>query len=159
MIARAKKPSWTASKQADLATLFGVSVDTIGLWRKKGMPGKPGQYDIAQIIAWLRSDGPWKERRAATDDDDLTGPSDSPGLERYRLAKAKLAELELAKQKRSVMSRDMARETLGRIASLFRRYGERLSKRHGPEEAVLFNEALGEAHRVIVQEFGDEAAE
>ena len=138
-----------------MAEFFGCTVNAVQQWRAKGMPGKPGRYDLSAVAIWLRQEGPWREKRPAADiEDDLAGPADSPGLERYRLAKARLAELELAKQQRSVMSRDLARETLGRIASLFRRYGERLSKRHGPEEAVLFNETIGEARRVIEQEFG-----
>lgn len=154
MIAKAKEKRWLADNQNEVAKFFRVQINTVQQWRAKGMPGRPGRYDLAEIDDWLYTRGPRRPKAAAIDDDDLAGPADSPGLERYRLAKAKLAELELAKQQRSVMSRDMARETLGRIASLLRRYGERLSKRHGPEEAVLFNETIGEARRVIEQEFG-----
>ena len=137
-----------------MAAFFHVAINTVQQWRAKGMPGRPGRYDLSEVAAWLRAEGPWRDKRSAIEDDDLAGPADSPGLERYRLAKAKLAELELAKQQRSVMSRDLAREILGRVAAMFRRYGERLSKRHGPEEAVLFNEVLEETRRVFNQEFG-----
>ena len=84
----------------------------------------------------------------------MVAAGDSPNLERYRLAKAKLAELELEQKHRAVLPRDQTREVLGRVASLWRRYGDRLGKRHGPEETLSFNETFGEARRVIEDEFG-----
>jgi hypothetical protein len=123
------------------------------------MPGKPGRYDLAEILAWLRSDGPWRARGGdlltGSDDPLLAVGGDSPNLERYRLARAQLAELELETKRGSVFPRDVARSVLGRIASLWRRYGERLGKRHGPEEVVSFNETFQEAQRVIDDEFGN----
>lgn len=89
-----------------------------------------------------------------TDDDGLTAGGDSPGLERWRLAKAELAEIQLEKERKRVLPRDMAREVLGRVASLWRRYGERLTKRRGPEEAASFNEAFEAARQIINHEFG-----
>lgn len=141
--------------QADVASHFDVERSTVLGWRRKGMPGQPKRYDLGEISTWLKKRGLGPNRKPAIEDEDLTGPSDSPGLERYRLAKAKLAEIELAKQQGSVVSREVSRDILGRIASLFRRYGERLSKRHGPEEAKLFNEVLENAQQIILKEFGD----
>lgn len=159
MIAQAKKPRrWIAVNQAELAAFFDVSLDTIATWRKKGMPGTPGRYDLAEAFAWWRSEGPGRHRgghdfATAAMDDLIVAAGDSPNLERYRLAKAQLAELELEQKRRAVIPREMARNALGRIASLWRRYGERLGKRHGPEEVLSFNETFEEARRVIDDEF------
>lgn len=86
-------------------------------------------------------------------DELIAAGGDSPNLERYRLARAQLAELELERQRRSVFPRDMARSILGRVASLWRRYGERLGKRYGPDEVISFNETFEESQRVIDDEF------
>lgn len=159
MIAQSSRKRWQAQNQTEVAEFFGVSVDTVHLWRKKGMPGSSGRYDLHDVLAWLRSDGPWRPKiiepsQSAGLDDLIVASGDSPNLERYRLAKAQLAELELEGKRRAVVPRDMARAALGRVASLWRRYGERLGKRHGPEELASFNETLGEAQQVIDDEFG-----
>lgn len=159
MIAQAKKPKrWTAANQAEVGEFFGVSLDTVATWRKKGMPGIAGRYDLRDILAWLRSEGPWRQRGGhdfsnGSFDELIVASGDSPNLERYRLARAQLAELELEHKRGSVFPRDMARHVLGRVASLWRRYGERLGKRHGPEEVMSFNETFEEAQRVIDDEF------
>lgn len=160
MIAQSKKRKrWLAVNQSELAELFDVSIDTIAAWRKKGMPGTTGRYDVRQILTWLRSDGPWRPRASESVagpglDDLFVAGGDSPNLERYRLARAQLAELELEQKKRALFPRDAARSVLGRVASLWRRYGERIGKRHGPEEVVSFNETFDECRRVIEDEFG-----
>lgn len=120
------------------------------------MPGVSGRYDLSEILRWLLSDGPLRTRgdiESGPIDELVCGSGDSPNLERYRLARAQLAELELEQKRRAVFPRDMARSVLGRVASLWRRYGERLGKRHGPEEVVSFNETFTEAQRVIDDEF------
>jgi phage terminase Nu1 subunit (DNA packaging protein) len=161
VIAQEKKPKrWFAINQAELAVFFRVSIDTIATWRKKGMPGTPGRYDLSEALEWWRTEGPGRPRGgnefgSGAIDDLIVAAGDSPNLERYRLAKAQLAELELETKRRSVFPRDMARNALGRVASLWRRYGERLGKRHGPEEVVSFNETFEEAQRVILDEFCD----
>lgn len=161
MIAQGKKAKrWVAANQAELAEFFRCSIDTIASWRKKGMPGTPGRYDLSEVLAWWRSAGPGRHGGGsdfgdAAIDELIVAAGDSPNLERYRLARAQLAELELEQKRRAVLPRDLARSVLGRVASLWRRYGERLGKRHGPEEVLSFNETFAEAQRVIDDEFGN----
>lgn len=166
MIAHSKKPKrWLAVNQSEVAGFFRVSLDTVATWRKKGMPGSPGRYDLAEVLAWWQSEGPGRHRIGhdagnGSLDDLIVAAGDSPNLERYRLAKAQLAELELEQKRRSLIPRDAARSVLGRIASLWRRYGERLGKRHGPEAVLSFNETFEEAKRVIDDELcGDELSD
>jgi phage terminase Nu1 subunit (DNA packaging protein) len=132
-----------------------VSIDTVKSWAKQGMPGGPGAYDFAAIIPWLRTKGPWRQHvKVENDDPLLAADGDSPGLERYRLAKAALAELELEERKGTLLSREKVRTTLIRWATVLRRMGERIAKRFGNEASEAVNDALGECQAVIDYEFG-----
>jgi hypothetical protein len=145
------KRNWTVRRQIDVATFCGVSIDTVKSWAKQKMPGAPGAYDLPAIVQWLRTSGPWKQHARPEADDPLLGGDggDSPGLERYRLAKAALAEFELANQTDALLSSEKARAVLGRWAAILRRLAERLTKRHGPAAASALNEALDQCQRVI----------
>lgn len=152
MIANSKiKKQWTASTQSEVAVFFKRSPDTIALWRKKGMPGVSGKYDLQMILWWAIERGLLIDHALA--DDDSTG-GDSPALERYRAARAQLAEFELERQKRTLVPRDAIRNGLSRFAHHLRQLAERMGKRHGPEAAITVNEAIDECGRVIDDEFG-----
>ena len=46
-------------RQREVAEFFGVSLATIRSWSsERGMPGKPGAYDLGKITAWALSFGP-----------------------------------------------------------------------------------------------------
>ena len=159
MIANAKKKSrWTAANQAEVGEFFGVSMDTIAAWRKKGMPGVSGRYDLREILVWVRSEGPWRQRGGVDIgtgplDDLIVEAGDSPNLERCRLAKAQLLELELETKRSSLLPREKVRSGLGRFAAILRQLGERLGKRYGPEVIGSVNDALDDCQRVINDEF------
>lgn len=117
---------------------------------KQGCPGKPGRYPLAEIVQWLRNEGPWRPHgRGESTDDPLLSAGDSPGLERYRLAKAALAELELQERQRTLLPVEKVREVLLRWAMLVRRMAERLGKRYGAEAAGAVSDCLDECGRVI----------
>jgi hypothetical protein len=80
----------------------------------------------------------------------LAEGGDSPGLERYRLAKAKLAELDLEMRKGQLIDRGKARDIFGRWAILIRRMGERLGKRFGPDAAATVNETLESCRAAVM---------
>lgn len=46
--------SSSAVTLADVAAHFGVSERTIGYWRRRGMPGDPGHFDLDLIESWKR---------------------------------------------------------------------------------------------------------
>ena len=115
------------------------------------MPGKPREWDIAAIVQWLRTEGPWKPgyKPTVVSDDPLLADVDSPALERYRLAKAMHAELDLAHRRGELLDKEKARDVLSRWAVLIRRMGERLSKKYGNEAAIAINDTLQECAAVV----------
>lgn len=142
-------------RQTDIASFCGVSIDTVKSWAKQRMPGQPGMYDLGEIVRWLRASGPWRQhQRPEFDDPLLVADGESPGLERYRLAKAAIAELDLEERKESLLSRDKARAALIRWGSIIRRLGERLGKRFGPDASNAVNDALSECQHIVDHEFG-----
>lgn len=154
-----KEPSLTT--QGELAMAYDVSPATIQLWAKRGMPGRPGSYKLGRISRWLRERnvGPFRgEKTAEPGDPLLAAEVDSPGLERYRLAKAALAELELEERKGSLIPLEKVRDMLGRWSSLIRRMGESLTKRFGKEAAELLNDTLDECRRVVPSEAEEDAS-
>lgn len=152
MIGKSAKTIWAAKNLAQVAEFFDRSPQCIHQWRSRGMPGRPGSYDLREVLRWALMRGLLVDRGAA---DDL-GAGDSPALERYRAARAQLAELELERQKKSLVPRDAIRNGLSRFAHQLRQLAERMGKRHGPEAAITVNEAIDECGRAIDDEFGPE---
>jgi phage terminase Nu1 subunit (DNA packaging protein) len=113
------------------------------------------------VTRWLRTEGPWKPYAKSQSpnpaDDPLLADGDSPGLERYRLAKAKHAELDLEQRKGELIEREKAKLILSRWASLIRQMGERLSKRYGNEAAKTVNETLDECGVAVEEVMSDGA--
>lgn len=120
------------------------------------MPGEPSAYDLSAIAQWRERDLRRKDKRPVGDesgDPDLEG-EESPGLERYRLAKAALAELDLDRKRRNVIDRNVAHDGLGRIADLLRQAGERLQRQCGADALGILEEALASAEIEIETIFG-----
>ena len=138
---------------AEVAQVYDVSPGTVKEWRYAGMPGTPKRYVLQDISRWLRSEGPWSNRRKAMPaDDPLLADGDSPGLERYRLAKAKHAELDLEARKGELIEMDKCRDVLSRWAVVIRRMGERLVKRYGSTMAAEIDQTLQECQLIVKEE-------
>ena len=133
--------------QAAVAAVFGVERSTVGAWVQKGMPGKQGRFDLVAIACWYRLDGPG----AAPVDDPLLQVGDSPALERYRSARAKSAELDLALRKKELVDLEKLRLLLGRWHTVLRRTGERLGRRCGADAQAILDEALDELRSIVGQ--------
>jgi len=145
---------WTAETQGEVAEFFGVSVDTVKNWAKQKMPGKPRAYRLDQIAIWLRTEGPGSKALRLASDDPLLGDGDSPALERYRLAKAKHAELDLEHRKGELIDVSKCRDILAQWAAVIRKTGDRLSRRFGIEANLIVSDAI-DACDDIVRTFDD----
>jgi len=81
-----------------------------------------------------------------TSDDPLlsTAAGDSPSLERYRLAKAKLAEHDLSEREKVLVRADLLNEAIRAGVAVNRATGDRLSRQFGNAAGEIFNEGLEE---------------
>lgn len=92
-----REDPWIEKTQRAVAAHLGVSVRTVQYWIREGMPVRPdGKYDLEAISEW-------KIQRMAEN----TKPKDPQDPEvRYRTAKAKTAEIQLAKLMGELLPRE-----------------------------------------------------
>jgi hypothetical protein len=119
--------------------------------------GKKGTLRIrcrAAIDAWTARKVEQATEAARKASDPLLAGGDSPELERYRAARADLAEMERDERNGSLIPRQQLDPAFVQYASAIRRAGEALQRRFGNEAAVMLNEALDDAERIIRRDFG-----
>ena len=147
------------------ARLLGCSVQNIRtnylpkLTGDNVLPGRPVRIRFAALIDLIVERRVEERTRAATptSDDPLLADGDSPALERYRLAKAKHAELDLEQRKGELIDVGKCRDILAQWASVIRKTGDRLSKRFGLEANLMVSDAI-DACDDIVRAFDDHDA-
>jgi phage terminase Nu1 subunit (DNA packaging protein) len=154
------KERYPDKTHAHVATHFNKSLSTIQEWAKRGMPKKKnGRYYHPEIFAWYETEGPGKYKSKLDAADELLAGGDSPNLERYRAAKAALAELELEERKKKIISvQELRTVVLGPCAGFIRRAGERLGKRFGLEALNTINDALSEFDHHVERVLGTNGA-
>lgn len=151
---------WAVYSQRDLASALAVDQGTITQWVRMGLRReKAGKNRWRYCIPCAAKFARDRAQAAAKDplpiDDELIAMGgDSPALERYRLAKAKLAEMDIEQRRNALVPRDRIRSGLGRFAQILRQLGERLGQRYGPEATASVNDALDDCQQVIDDEFG-----
>lgn len=146
--------------QAAAAWLIGVSADS--LRRSVDAPrgdddddddDSPRKYSGRDLVAWAI------ERTDQTPGGDtMMVSSDSPALERYRLARAEGAELDIAERKQVLLRRDEVHEGLTIIAGILRRAGQRI-KLVSSESHQILNDAIDDADRVVQARFATKEGE
>jgi hypothetical protein len=77
----------------------------------------------------------------------MTEGADSPAMERFRLARAQLAELELSERTAQVVRLDKLEPAIARFASILRKAGETITRLHGNDAGNVLIEAIDEAVR------------
>jgi hypothetical protein len=82
-------------------------------------------------------------------DDVLLSGDDSPSMERWRSARADLAEMERDAQRRNLIPRDELDAEGMKLAGCIRRAGDALARRFGNDAASILNEALDEWERGV----------
>ena len=131
-----------------------LSTRTIRLYAAEGMPGVPGAYCVEDCRAWISARMDRRHRHSGHDDEDTEASSaDSPQLERYRAARADLAELELAKKRGELIAADDVSSFLQQFAILMRGFGERLGK-VSPELASELESVLSQGAALADQWIG-----
>lgn len=158
------KPGWVGSV-TNLAVAMEVSRQTAHDWVKK--PDFPeaveGCYSVRRVAEWrLLRDQELERKRSGpaptspNSDDPLLNAGDSVGLERYRMAKAQLAELDLAEREKVMLSADAVHDGLAIIAQSFRKACEALQRKFGAEAFLILDESVKEAETKINDMFRDE---
>jgi phage terminase Nu1 subunit (DNA packaging protein) len=139
-----------ALSQGAAASLLGLSVRH---FRDLDAPrNQDGSYSARRVVAWFVT-------RETSEEEELTSGPDSPGLERYRLAKARVAELDAAEREGALVSRAVAREILGRWAARIRKAGVMLQRNHGNAAQQLLDSALGDCARILAGLTGENDGE
>src|SRR5262249_47230352 len=141
-----REPVTIADQKAILGSLSqGTAAWLVGMspraFRDLDVPRKKsGAYDARALIEWARS---------AAGDPLLTG-NDSASLERYRLARAESAELDLAERRGRLVDCDaLAEWWMVEIAAPIRRAIATLQARFGPDAAAMIVAALEKSDRAI----------
>ncbi len=138
--------------QATAAKLIGQ--DPARLRQIQGIPrNRDGTYNAYELVQW------WTDRNnrspQADEDDPLLNDA-SPWSEKFRMWKARLAELEFWTRKGQVVQVETIRGSLTQLAVLIRRLGESLGKRYGGDASQAVNDMLAEFERVVSRDLGVE---
>lgn len=144
--------------QAAVAKHFGVSLRMVGDWvSRAGCPrrersDRPGRfrYDLDEIEAWREATS------AEAADDPLLRGDGSPALERYREARAKLADLDYRKRVGELIDVAAMHERHVRIAGRLRQAGELLGRKFGVDAQLILDEALEDVEREMLPRDNDD---
>ena len=147
-MAKSKTVEWpwvTRLQAAELAGLQGAQFDRafrelLPDGAEQGR-GSSLRFDaVAVVTARVERES----RRSAPDptDDPLLDGSDSPALERYRLARAKLAERDLSERDGETVKVSVLRPVIRPGLTALRSGGDALRRKFGNEAGDIFNEAL-----------------
>lgn len=143
---------------SQLAIACECALTTIANWKRSPDFPEPrdGLYSVFLVGVWRgRKLETTTNKRPGVDDDEM-GDADSPGLERYRLAKAALAELDLAERQKTLLPADTVRDSVNAIALAFRQAGETLQRQFGVEAHAILESAVSEAEAQINDMFGSD---
>lgn len=124
-----------------MAALLGVSLKYFDGYIRPAIPdamtqrnGKRIVFDGPAVTSWYRSWARPVGRPAAVDldGDGMTG-GDSPALEEWRRARARLAELDLRERVGTLIRRESAMGMMLRIAQRLKSANEKILKKHGAD--------------------------
>lgn len=149
----------------DVAAWLDIAPATLKFWEGRGCPGfQNRRYDVQKIVRWLVRErslaSPPKKAdpaRAPDEDDVLLALGSSPALERYREARARIAELQADEAEGTYVNVARMQAGLQRMAAILRDAGDRLQKRHGPDAKALLDEHLDAFEALIPEIFGGRA--
>ncbi len=145
-----------------LARACGVARTTVQAWQAD--PEFPGQmdgggFDVFEVGKWKGAKEEAKKPRLSGDEDPLLASGDSPGLERYRMAKAQMAELDLGLRQGQLLPVEMLDVGLTALTDAYRRGIETAQRLYGSEIIPIFEESFARGKDVIDQHFGSHVIE
>ena len=124
----------------EVANHFGVGLRTVANWLADGCPGSKDYYDPEKIQAWLdQRDAARSPARQASPTDPLLSGSSSPALERYRTARAELAELEVAQKRGDLVSVSDVNDLLLLYGKTLRGAMEQIARRGDAASLEILN--------------------
>jgi phage terminase Nu1 subunit (DNA packaging protein) len=144
------------TRVAEMAEFAGVSEQAFRKWMTQ--PGFPVAPD-GSVCLWDLA--VWRDRmdRGSDIDGELGGDVDSPGLERYRLARAEQEEIKLQKMRGEYLPREDVHTALMETAAVMKSAGERVVRTFGNEVASIINSAWDEVIQRLESRFGDDSAD
>lgn len=111
------------------------------------------EYYVRSLIdALVRREVAAAAAVAGGPDAELLGGGDSPNLERLRLAKAQIAEIELQERRKDIIPRAQVHDLLTRVSVQLRRAGEILQRQWGEDAQQVLDEALTELRGELEKE-------
>lgn len=128
--------------------------------REYGSTGKVKRvwYRARGVIESWAANEAAKRTPESTSDPELAGDA-SPALERYRAARAQLAEFELKLKQGDLMARADVHEGLSEAGAILRRKAIRLRKLFGEEAAQIIADAVEDMLRANERLFGSDDGE
>lgn len=154
-------PSLIVGSSAAVARWFDCHSRTVEGWAARGCPGmQPRRYDVREICRWLYREWQRRNPRVAkagdtTEDELMLAAGSSPALERYREARARIAELQADEAEGSYLHAEKMQACLQRMAAILREAGDKLQKRFGPDAKSVLDEHLDAFEALIPELFGD----
>lgn len=142
---------WIAKTAIEAAQFLGINRRQFQDYIAKGCPGSRGNYPLKEIVQWVRHNV-WCKRQVVGEEL-LEGPV-SPALERFREARANLAELDLREREGELVDRETVHTGVVAIAGLVRSAGEQLQRQYGADAQAILDDALDDAEREIQERFG-----
>lgn len=101
----------------EVSQAVGVHRTTIHRWINGGMPrNRDKSFNLPDVISWMIN----REREAVLEEHAFTEGCDSPALERFRTARAALAELTLRVRQGELVEKDTVERGLGQRALILK---------------------------------------
>lgn len=147
-----KRAGWVKTLN-ELAEACEISLTGLANWRRSRTFPQPvdGLWSVYAVGMWRgrkeEAESQPKQRRLPPEDDPLLAGFDSPALERYRAAKASLAELDLAEREGTLLPLERTRAFLFTLADTLRHANENLQRQFGPEAMKIITGALDSMDR------------
>ena len=131
------------AKQIEVSRAFDVATRNVRKWQCPR--NVDGTYVIPAVVAWRVEEAVQAARiEAGADVDPLLvgGNKGSVALERYRTAKAELAEMDAARKREELLPADDVRALIFEFADAVRAAAEQIRQQYGNDPADLLDEAL-----------------